>query len=206
MRSPATAWFTTPSSSVSITRNRRTYRPSGPFGEEHGATAPTRHGHNAGRGARFRGRRQRRQRAGTDRQLLDRDRVLLTKPDSDHRRDHDHLVKRHHPCAHGNRGQRSLGYRRHCYRGNQLGHHLQHTGNIRVPLPLSCGMHGNIVVTAAATSTPAATAAPTARSSAGRTVRALAQSGGGAAAVLGLLMALGGLLVLSTGWLRRQRR
>lgn len=67
-------------------------------------------------------------------------------------------------------------------------------------------MHGNIVVTAAATSTPAATAAPTARSSAGRTVRALAQSGGGAAAVLGLLMALGGLLVLSTGWLRRQRR
>lgn len=67
-------------------------------------------------------------------------------------------------------------------------------------------MHGNIVVTAAATSTPAATAAPTARSSAGRTVRALAPSGGGPTPVLGLLMALGGLLVLSTSWLRRQRR
>ena len=66
-------------------------------------------------------------------------------------------------------------------------------------------MHGSIIVTAAATASPAATAAPTARSSSGGTPRALAQSGSGPVPLLGLLIALAGLLVLSTAWLRRQR-
>jgi plastocyanin len=65
-------------------------------------------------------------------------------------------------------------------------------------------MHGSIIVTAAVTATPAATAAPTVRPSAGRTVRALAQSGNGPAPALGALTVLLGLLVLSGGWLRRQ--
>ena len=67
-------------------------------------------------------------------------------------------------------------------------------------------MHGSVIVSAAVTATPAPTLAPTARPSGGRTARALAQSGGGPATLLGVLIALAGLLVLSSGRLRRPRR
>lgn len=66
-------------------------------------------------------------------------------------------------------------------------------------------MHGSIIVTAAVTATPAPTAAPTASVRAGRATRALAQSGDGPALIVGRFAVLLGLLVLSSGWLRRQR-
>lgn len=66
-------------------------------------------------------------------------------------------------------------------------------------------MHGSIIVTAAVTATSAPTAAATAPAIAGRTPRALAQSGGGSTPVLGAFMLFLGLLVLSSGWLLRQR-
>ena len=66
-------------------------------------------------------------------------------------------------------------------------------------------MHGSIIVTAAVTATPAPTAAPTASVGTARTARGLAQSGAGPAPILGGFTVLLGLLVLSSGWLRRQR-